>query len=344
VEFHLKENGIDSLSMGLSFYNKYLNYVMIEDLHTEIHTDEFSKDSYLKLSVICIHNAIEILTKDALSQLNELLIYRDLPSDLLDTLLKSKKEGVQLHNLLISNNIEVKTIEYVECINRIDKLYSIKDSFYVDLIELGYIRNKITHFGISKKSDYHKVINVLNNALTFIVQNYLEVKQDFLGSEEDTVENNLANTLFTARVTEKQLWKHFSREKLEDTLEHLQVAAQIYNNKVDKEVVKPYVDIDMICIDIDNSDEITIYTQSIPWLDSTIFYIGFNDEMNLLLFVIDHTENEVVYISDGVTLYNGNPFYKKTWIKNKKFKKSNYEGLARLFSKLHNQESLIYTK
>ncbi|MDK8189205.1 hypothetical protein QP794_03805 [Paenibacillus sp. UMB7766-LJ446] len=171
------------------------------------------------------------------------------------------------------------------------------------------------------------MINVLNNALTFIVQNYLEVKQDFLGSDEDTVENNLANTLFTARVTEKQLWKHFSREKLEDTLEHLQIAAQIYNNKVDKEVVKPYVDIGMICIDIDNADEITIYTQSIPWLDSTIFYIGFNDEMNLLLFVIDYTENGVVYISDGVTLYNGNPFYKKTWIKNKKFKKSNYEGL-----------------
>lgn len=52
MEFHLKENGIDSLCMGLSLYKKYLNNVMIEDLHTDIHTDEFSKDSYLKLSVI----------------------------------------------------------------------------------------------------------------------------------------------------------------------------------------------------------------------------------------------------------------------------------------------------
>lgn len=342
MEFHLKENGIDSLVMGLSFYNRYLNYVVIEDLYANLHSEEFSKDSYLKLSVICIHNAVEILSKNALSQINELLIYKDLASDLLETLLKSKKEGVPLHYSLISNNIEIKTIEYVECINRIVKIYSIKDSFYVDLIELGYIRNKLTHFGISKKGDYHKVISVLNASLSFINQYFIKVKQDFLDSEDDTVENKLGNTLFTARVTEKQLWKHFLREKRQETLNQLQIVATKYNDKVSKEVVRPYVDIDMICIDIelDNSEAITICTQSIPWLDSTIFNTGFNDEMSLLLFIIDHTENGVVYISNGSTLYNNSTFYNKIWIKNKGFIKSNYEGLIRLFSKLHHQEKL----
>lgn len=344
MEFQLKENGIDSLVMGLSFYNRYLNYVVIEDLYTHLHSEEFSKDSYLKLSVICIHNAVEILSKNALSQINELLIYKDLSSDILETLLKSEKERVPLHYSLITNNVEIKTIEYVECINRIERIYSIKDSYYVDLIELGYIRNKLTHFGISKKSDYHKVISVLNAALSFISQYFVQVKEDFLDSEDDTVENKLGNTLFSARVAENQLWKHFSREKRQETLEQLQAVATKYNEKVGREVVRPYVDIDLIYIDIepDNSEAITIFTQSIPWLDSTIFNTGLNHEMSSLLFVIDHTENGVVYISNGLNHYNNGYFYNKVWIKNKAFIKGNYEGLIRLFSKLHHKEKLSF--
>lgn len=60
MKLQLLENALDSLKFGLNFYQKFLNFDNLYD-------DEIS--GYLKMAVICIHNSVELLSKNMLSDI-----------------------------------------------------------------------------------------------------------------------------------------------------------------------------------------------------------------------------------------------------------------------------------
>lgn len=75
MELHIMDNGINSLKVGLDFYNKFLD---------NLNSLDISVDHYgnLKFSVIAMHNSIELFTKKILSDINEFLIFKvDIESD-----------------------------------------------------------------------------------------------------------------------------------------------------------------------------------------------------------------------------------------------------------------------
>lgn len=65
---HLLDNGLNSFTVGLDFYNKYLF-----DENLSIDLDKYYGN--LKFAVIGIQNATELVIKKLLSNINDLLIY-----------------------------------------------------------------------------------------------------------------------------------------------------------------------------------------------------------------------------------------------------------------------------
>lgn len=153
---------LNSLKFGINFYEEFIDS-----------NDFYDDDSgYLKFTVICIHNSVELFCKNMLSEIDELLIYKDISNDLLIRLGKEKRRRfhVSLHYSLIIGDIDVKTIDYSECIKRLKYVFDINEFQYQDLIKLSRIRNKVVHFGIDSGIDVHEILGVVNRTLNFIIE------------------------------------------------------------------------------------------------------------------------------------------------------------------------------
>ena len=75
MEIHVTDNAINSLEVGLEFYNKFLD----NSDNIDISVSHFGN---LKFTVVGIHNAIELLTKSILLDINELIVFKvDIDND-----------------------------------------------------------------------------------------------------------------------------------------------------------------------------------------------------------------------------------------------------------------------
>jgi hypothetical protein len=64
--------------------------------------------------------------------------------------------------------LPVTTITYSDSINKLKALFGLTDESTNHLIELGNLRNKVTHFGIQKESEFYEVIGIITFAFDFI--------------------------------------------------------------------------------------------------------------------------------------------------------------------------------
>jgi len=199
MRMYLLDNGIDSLKMGVDFFNKYLKKDTKGDIGTE---------SYLKLALICIHNAVEILGKETLSRVNDLIIYKDLTNPLLEAVKLRHKNNVKvpLYNIIINQDLNVKTIAYSECLNRLKVLFGLTEESVNHLIELGEMRNKVTHFGIQKEIDFYEVIGIINFALDFTIEFFYPVYKIVTPHPLDVLYNKLIDVLEEGQLAEDNYW------------------------------------------------------------------------------------------------------------------------------------------
>lgn len=142
--------------------------------------------SFLKMSVFLTHNAAELLMKEALSNVNELLIYENLSDSTILGIYAFKVKNnskTRLINHMLGENCNVKTIDYNTLVNRFSKIYNLLEDLSVALNYLGKYRNKIAHLGIEMPIEYYKVISAINGSLKVIRNTiysikYLDVKTD----------------------------------------------------------------------------------------------------------------------------------------------------------------------
>jgi len=328
MQLQLLDNGIDSLHQGVRFYKMYLTNGI----------SDFEEHSCLKLAVICIHNAIEILSKKMLSDVNELLIYKEMSETLLEFIGKQCKYfnetgyQMELHDSLISGDADVFTIEYRECIKRIKIIFCIDDKYIDDLIQLGNIRNKITHFGLDRDIDYHNILGVLNRTLDFIVEffyskfsegrtNPMEFLYDeilFVIDYGESIEQEVWGAYFSETFIElnEVFKKLFMDTSLDDILREKGLKMEISTGKLE--------DSQDIRVEISSEDGkkcYQLYTVSNPRLDSTILA----DE-DYLYAVIDHSDaNLPFYIyKKPIELKSYEESYKRFWIKDKNCYKTDF--------------------
>jgi hypothetical protein len=163
VRFELLDNGLDSLKFGLDFYSKFL---YLEDKYDE------ENPGFLKMSVICIQNAIELFIKKILSNYNELLIYKDISNEKLLEIYAYKlnnhfKTPLDYH---LINDIDIITVDYSKLVDRFAIMCNLKSSETKTLYDLGRLRNKLTHFGLDKMIDFYEVLVVINNSIDIITE------------------------------------------------------------------------------------------------------------------------------------------------------------------------------
>ena len=207
MEIHVTENAINSLQVELDFYNKFLDNLD----NIDISVSHFGN---LKFSVVAIHNAVELLSKSILLDVNELIVFNlDIESDsvvctmLRNQFYKKHKKTHIAYNAVFSNN-NYKTIDYSKCIKLIRKIFNDKVNHknYDTLSLLGQYRNTLTHLGYASIYEWYKILVVLNDALELIMEFYIKniTNSDRYFSNEIT--NLIRDTLIKSDKVLPELW------------------------------------------------------------------------------------------------------------------------------------------
>lgn len=316
MRLELFENGIDSLKFGIEFYNKYL---MLEDKYNPT-----LNPGYLKMAVISFHNCLELFSKKLLSDENELLIYRDLSDETLLGLIRHKKDThkeIPLDYYVISDQINVLTIDYIECVKRLGIIYNLSVSQIKTLEAMGKIRNKVTHFGLDKTIDFHEILIEVNKTLNLFIDFYYEnLKKN--GNKDHPLRQiyeNLLDLIEKAEVEEYESWEVYYA----DNFEHLNYTfySLTENEQFKSELLTKGFTFEVELGDYSHSSNITfrllkkggdvhkeIRSTNIPRLDSTIFTEGSIE--GPIYFVIDHSkkilkEDKHLYIYHNPKEHNG---------------------------------------
>ena len=348
MEFKLLDNGIDSLKLGIEFYEEYLAILFKKKEESKLKKQEpkfkkeesklkkqelkFKKDSYLKLAIICIHNSVEILSKQIISQLNQLLIYKDIDNVLSNFVkLQETEEYKNLHDFLIMNNVEnIETISYSLCIDRLYKLYNnrLTDANIKDFKDIGYERNKLTHFGVSKQLDYHKLIGLINRIIECIKEFFLEelkkieddkLLEELKKIEDDKLVNRLNSVVQSGKLIEKSEWIKSTSTQIDKLYEILDAVIKndenlvIYNGEEDAQF---YIE--------SKCNELSLETIILPHLDSMFLIMEQEySERCTISAIIDFSEGKYIYVPDSDEFDFNNDLKVKSWIKNRKYRKMN---------------------
>ncbi|AZU62565.1 hypothetical protein [Neobacillus mesonae] len=298
MEFHLLENGVDSLELSLYFYGKY------QDRHCEIANTEkeFDKNSYLKLTIMCLQNSVEILTKKVLSDVNELLIYSDISSKsgLLNYIQPVKNNTQPLHNLLIKEDAEVKTIDYLESILRLSTIFrEMKEEYINSLKKIGFLRNKLIHFGISRPIDYHDIIGTINRTFEFILLFF--VKDKMLVDKKE-IENEIKYVLQRGDDIEEQLWILSMRDPFNKLVQIFEEACEKVNSTFEEQKLTLEIldskEMAILYKNISNETETIIWSRNFPVMGCTVLLDFYNmDYLHPdIIALIDYNEPESFYI------------------------------------------------
>ena len=221
MQFELLENGIDSLEHALNFYDRYLQYY-----------DKFQHGhSELKMTIICLQNAVELLSKKALTTVDEFLIYKEIKDERILNLIKALKEERPqdpLDEYLIG--YDVFTIEYKELIKRLQSNFVLSDESYHNLLELGLLRNKLTHFGIRRPLDFHEVMGVINRTFDFVVEFFYPLFR----LEMEEVRERIIDVVEVGEAEELEAWSVYYYENLNELSD---MVLKICN---DEEIIKAF--------------------------------------------------------------------------------------------------------
>ncbi len=195
MKFKLIDNAVDSLTTFIEFYKKETK-----------NTKEYNK--YLKLSIMMLHNSVELLIKSILVKENELIIYKDLKDDAIINALKQKKKHQKIEDYLIKNE-KVKTIDYQTCVEYYCKLYDIDNKYKNVLNNLGFLRNSIMHLGIDKSSgkNYYDIHNTLYETINIITNiMYPQLPPLHKAFKYNDISDFLDDFLEVARFNEQEMF------------------------------------------------------------------------------------------------------------------------------------------
>lgn len=178
MQFHIMNNGIDSLLFGLNHYQKFLKNIDDMGLGIDEHFSE------LKFSTIAFHNAIELFTKKILYDVNELLIFTvDVSNDFIARLLHEKyvENNDDSHmDYWVAGKVDdttFHTIDYKKCILILKSIFQeeLIDRDYKVLESLGRMRNAMTHLGYWDDYGWYKILVVINDSLELVKNFYSRI-------------------------------------------------------------------------------------------------------------------------------------------------------------------------
>ena len=165
MRFTLPENAISSLHIAIENFKDFCYCDRAEKLNIT------ERNEKIKIALVFLENAIELLLKSVLVTIDETCIYKEpLPKCIKKarTLVDDKNT---LADLLLQDS-NFKTIDYFDVVKKYTKLTgATSEKIESVLFHLSYVRNAITHFGI-EIVDYDEIILTFINTFD-VIYNYL---------------------------------------------------------------------------------------------------------------------------------------------------------------------------
>lgn len=163
MKYTLSDNAISSLSIAIDNFKKFYYF---NDKYSQSECHEA-----MKICIVFLENAIELMLKDILVSNDPLSIYEHPNSREIKRALGLVTDTCKLEDILISKG-NFKTITYTKTIQEYNKKFHNSDKVYNILNDLGKKRNAITHFGIDETTDEDELIITIINVFD-VIYNYL---------------------------------------------------------------------------------------------------------------------------------------------------------------------------
>lgn len=306
---HLLDNGLNSLNVGIKFYNKYLKD---ETMYYDVSTNHFGD---LKFSVIALHNAVELFSKKLLADVNELLIFQ---KEILDEPFVLKALNNQnlkkLQYTLIHNDSNFKTIDYSLAIERVKVIFDLTAANKKTLEDLARFRNRLTHFALDKAIEYHEILEVLNETLEIIQVFFIPQ----INSKQENIKKRDISRIKTiiekGKVVALSVWKAYFYEHFEEVWDKFDqflcddkwqkkynIAEYCLPDFTSEDEAEGTMYIDFF----GDLDSYEIAIKSVPRCDATFFQLKNNGE---LLGIIDYTQTKYI---DGLNSFKLHIFIPK---------------------------------
>ncbi|MCY6354383.1 hypothetical protein [Clostridium sp. ZS2-4] len=343
--FNLLGNAIDSLESATKFYSKYI----LE-----------RKYKYLKLSIICLHNSIELFSKKVLYEKNESLIFENTSKEFLryskrrkDERKLSFKEYLGLK--FIFRNLDVRTINYTKCIRKLKCVFK-EDEFKKEYVQIMYdinkLRNNIIHFTINNTDDVYMVLEIINRCFELIIEFFyplIEGKIEHISQKNSLKElrHDISWLLEEASELSQNIfniWHWCFYEELhnlfEKALKDKEIVKLINKNNVTYELNRLTDDMDYVELTLDSEKDYICYETVInPYLQA-IAITDICSDNGPIYAVIDLKIKGDIYIFKQPIYINFLKSNKRFWHENNKLYKKelvdklSVESIKKLIEKI----------
>lgn len=284
MEIHVIENAVNSLEVGLDFYNKFLNNLDKIDISV-------SHFGNLKFAVVVVQNSVELLSKAILLDVNELIVFNlNIEEDsvvcnmLREQFYNKCRKAHIAYNAVFSKN-NYKTIDYSKCILLIMKIFTDKISAknYNTLKLLGEYRNTLTHLGYASTFEWYKILINLNDTLNLILEFYIG-------------NINKSDRYFSNKITDsiRYTLEKSNKELLDLWMASKEILLENINEKLDS-----YFDNSISVEDVKQDNEYGFY-ESITFKyneESNLKWIFKYSYLNEAIIIIDENNKIVSFIS-----------------------------------------------
>lgn len=299
----LIENGIDSLNYGL---NAYKDFLSLENRHAN------DNPTCLKVAIIMVHNGLELLLKNYIASLNELLIYDYKDDKKQEALLSEyatvlKTPGLTLEKHLLQQNLTQKTVDYSGLIKIFKCIYNPTDKEWWCLKKIGDYRNQLTHYGVNLQNEYYGILQAIHGTLDLILEGNWTHAIDF--QLRKPLQQKFDDIFLQSEENLKDEWTGIHKDSFElitTSIKHwitLPEYAQLlcrqetsFDWNSPKANYDPYLEFHIKSLS--TNTDYPFYTINVPFLNTTFFADDYNED-GPIYFLLDHDIKE----SNGKKLY-----------------------------------------
>ena len=163
MKYTLAQNAIGSLSIAIDNFKKFY--------YSEEKYSQSEQNEAIKICIVFLENAIELMLKDILVSIDPMSIYKCPNSRSIKSALSKVTDSLKLEDVLISEG-KFQTITYTDTIKKYNELFYKSQKVYQVLNSLGEKRNAIMHFGLDESDNLEEltigIIDVFD-----VIYNYL---------------------------------------------------------------------------------------------------------------------------------------------------------------------------
>ncbi len=155
MKLNMADNAIDSLKLVKEYFYDYTTG-----------SKDKKDNTNLELTIIFLHNSIELLLKSILINENGLLIYEDLSKNKLDDGTEMRKS---YNNTLLLSEILIKKEGITNLITTYCNIFDVDKKIQIVLIDLEKLKDTVVCLGINESDNFEQILITIYESINIIL-------------------------------------------------------------------------------------------------------------------------------------------------------------------------------